>query len=114
MAETLPTDIVKILEFLASMARGYSNRLKWNEEAMLKADLMNSRGYWLGIPAPAIRAKCAALGMRQEDVDLVADLVTRAQQGRRLVAQRGYREHRFQHERPEQTEHPPRRGSQDW
>jgi hypothetical protein len=114
MAETLPTDIVKILEFLALMARGYDNRLKWNEEAKLKADLMNSREYWLGIPVPEIKAKCAELGMRREDADLVADLVTRAQHGRRLVAQRSYRDHRFKHERPEQTERPQGHGSQDW
>ena len=113
MTETLPIDIVKILEFLAEWSRGYDNHLKWNEEAKLKADLMNSRGYWLGVPVPAITAKCTALGMRGQDVDLIADLVTRAQQGRRLVPKRSYRDHRFQHERPDLEPSPPRT-SRDW
>ena len=113
MTETLPIDIVTILEFLAEWARGYDNHLKWNEEAKLKADLMNSRGYWLGVPVTAIKAKCTALGMRSQDVDLIADLVTRAQQGRRLVPQRSYRDHRFPHERPD-LEPSPVRTSRDW
>ena len=101
MTETLPIDIVKILEFLALMARGYDNHLKWNEEAMLKSDLMRNRRYWVGFPTSAVRVKCVELGMREEDVSLIADLVGRAQQGRRLVPQRSYRDHRFQHERPD-------------
>ena len=113
MTDTLPIDIVKILGFLAEWARGYDNHMKWNEEAMLKADLMNSRAYWLGVPVVAIEAKCAALGMSSEDVKLIADLVTRAQQGRRLVPQRTYRDHRFPHERPDVE--PARSGrSRDW
>lgn len=114
MTETLPIDIIKILEFLASQARGYGNRLKWNEEAMLKADLMSSRDYWLGVPVPAIRAKCTELGMRTEDVDLIADLVTRTQHGRRLVPQRGYRDHRFPHERPHPEPSKESGASRDW
>jgi len=99
MADELPADIVKILEFLASMARGYNNHLKWNEEARLKADLMHNRRFWLGFPVNAVAAKCTELGMRQEDVDLIADLVRRAQAGRRLVPQRSYRDSTFLHER---------------
>ncbi|EYR63266.1 hypothetical protein N866_01765 [Actinotalea ferrariae CF5-4] len=100
MADTLPKDIVEVLEYLAGMARGYDNHLKWNEEAKLKADLMHNRRYWRGLSLAAIRAKCRQLGMRSEDVALILDLIDRAQQGRRLVAQRGYRDFRFPHDRP--------------
>ena len=106
MTNTLPDDIVKILDFLAAMARGYDNHLKWNEEAMLKSDLMRNRRYWVGFPTSAVRVKCVELGMREEDVSLIVDLVGRAQQGRRLVPQRSYRDHVFPHDRP-QTEEPP-------
>jgi hypothetical protein len=99
MSDPLPDDIVKILEHLASMARGYDNHLKWNEEAMLKADLMHSRRYWMGFPVADVRAKCIELGMREDDVALVADLVKRAQAGRRLVPQKSYRDHTFRHDR---------------
>lgn len=106
MTNTLPDDIVKILEHLADWASGYDNHLKWNEEAKLKADLMHNRRYWVGFPTSAVRVKCVELGMCEEDVSLIADLVGRAQQGRRLVPQRSYRDHVFRHDRP-QTEEPP-------
>lgn len=41
MTDELPQGISEILEYLAAMARGYDNHLKWNELAKLKADLMN-------------------------------------------------------------------------
>lgn len=88
----LAPDIVTILEHLARWARGYDNHLKWNEEAKLKADLMNSRAQWLGFSAAAVRTKCIALGMREEDANLIADLVSKAQAGKRLIPKRSYRE----------------------
>lgn len=100
MTDTLPSDIVKILEHLALLARGYNNHLQWNEEARLKADLMHSRRYWGGFPPSVVRAKCVELGMRSEDASLIEELVARAQAGRRLVPQRSYRGSRFHHERP--------------
>ena len=110
MTEQLPEDIVDILEHLAAMAAGYGNHLKWNEEAMLKADLMANRHYWTGFPSSAVKAKCLALGMRPEDASLVAGLVAKAQEGRRLVPQRSYRDSTFRHERPQSA----RRTSRDW
>ena len=44
-----PNGISEILEFLAAMASGYDNHLKWNEVAKLKADLMNVRHRWVGL-----------------------------------------------------------------
>ena len=92
----LPNGIDGILEYLAEMAAGYGNHLKWNEVAKLKADLMNVRHRWIGVPLEAISKRCLALGMRQEDVDEIKDLVGKAQAGRRLVPQRSYRGHKFQ------------------
>lgn len=96
----LPPDIVTILEHLARWARGYDNHLKWNEEAKLKADLMNSRAQWLGFSAAAVRTKCSALGMREEDANLIAGLVSKAQAGKRLIPKQSYRDFRFSHEAP--------------
>jgi hypothetical protein len=42
-----------------------------------------------------IADRCRALGMRDEDVAQIASLVTRAQEGRRLVPQKSYRDYRF-------------------
>jgi hypothetical protein len=97
VANDLPADIAQILEFLALMASGYDNHLKWNEEAKLKADLMHNRGSWDGFPADAVFAKCIELGMRDGDAGLITDLVRRAQAGARLVPQRSYKDFRFSH-----------------
>jgi hypothetical protein len=64
------------------MARGYDNHLKWNEVAKLKADLMNARARWLGVPVTEIADRCRTLGMRDEDVTEMTDLVRKAQEVR--------------------------------
>jgi hypothetical protein len=97
MAE-LPNGIGQILEHLADMAAGYGNHLKWNEVAKLKADLMNVRHRWAGVPIDIITARCLELGMRPDDVDDIKDLLVKAQSGRRLIPQKSYRDFRF---RPE-------------
>lgn len=91
----LPPDITKILEFLATMAAGYNNHLKWNEQACLKADLMNVPERWRGVAVADIAGRCRSLDMREQDVFLISDLVRRAQSGRRLIAQKTYRDFRF-------------------
>jgi hypothetical protein len=93
--DDLPQGISEILQYLAQMARGYDNHLKWNEVAKLKADLMNVRTRWLGVSVAQIAGHCRALGMREEDVTIVASLVKKAQEGRRLVPQKTYRDFRF-------------------
>ena len=95
MSNDLPNGIPEILQYLAQMARGYDNRLKWNEVAKLKADLMNVRARWLQVSVTDIADRCRALGMRDEDVAEIVDLVKRAQEGRWLVPQRTYRDFRF-------------------
>ena len=95
MSDDLPHGIPEILQYLAQMARGYDNHLKWNEVAKLKADLMNARARWLGVPMSEIAERCRTLGMRDEDVAEEADLVKRAQEGRRRVPEKTYRDYRF-------------------
>lgn len=95
MSDDLPSDISEILQYLAQMARGYGNRLKWNEVAKLKADLMNAPSRWQGVSVSEIADYCRTLGMHQEDVAEIASLIERAQQGHRLVPQRTYRSFRF-------------------
>jgi hypothetical protein len=95
VSDSLPDSISEILQYLAQMARGYDNHLKWNEVAKLKADLMNARARWLGVPVSGIADRCRTLGMRGEDVAVVVDLVKKAQEGRRLVPQKTYRNFRF-------------------
>jgi hypothetical protein len=91
----LPNGISEILEYLAQMARGYDNHLKRNEVAKLKADLMNARIRWTGVPVSEIATQCRTLGMRDEDVTEIATLIRKAQEGRRLVPQSSYRSFRF-------------------
>jgi hypothetical protein len=91
----LPNGIDGILDYLAEMASGYGNHLKWNEVAKLKADLMNVRHRWQGVSVQSISERCKELGMRHEDVQEIQDLITKAQSGRRLIPQKSYRDFRF-------------------
>jgi hypothetical protein len=95
LVDGLPPNVAGIAEFLAMMARGYDNHLKWNEQAMFKADLMNVRERWQYVDVEAFRAKCLKEGMRREDVDELVDWLKRAKAGRRLVPTRSYRTHKF-------------------
>jgi hypothetical protein len=95
VSRNLPNGIPEILQYLAQMARGYDNHLKWNEVAKLKADLMNIPARWRGVSVSEIADYCRTLGMRDEDVTEVADLVGKAQAGRRLIPQKAYRDFRF-------------------
>jgi len=56
---------------------------------------MNVRARWLGVSVSEIANRCRTLGMRDEDVAEVANLVEKAQAGRRLVPQKTYRNFRF-------------------
>ena len=95
MSNDLPRGISEILEYLAQMARGYDNHLKWNEVAKLKADLMNVPDRWRGVSVSEIADSCRTLEMRGEDAATVVDLARKAQEGRRLVPQKTYRDFRF-------------------
>jgi len=102
----LPPSVASIAEFLAMMAKGYNNHLKWNEQAMFKADLMNARHRWTGVDVKSFSAKLTAEGMRQEDIDELVDWLKKSQAGRRLIPQRSYRSHVFNP--PPESPAPPR------
>jgi hypothetical protein len=63
MANTLLADLEQILDYIAEMARGYANRLKWNEVAKLKSDMVKVRHRWTPERAPIalVRARCLEL-----------------------------------------------------
>lgn len=91
----LPNGVDGIIEFLAGMAKGYDNHLKWNEIAMFKADLMNATDRWLVIDPNVFKAACLREGMREVDAAELTDYLRRRQQGKRLVPQKSYRDHKF-------------------
>lgn len=93
--EALPNGVDRILEHVAGMAAGYSTGLKWNEEAKLKADMMNRPERWVPITVEQVRAKCRALGMRGKDVDAIAGFLQRRKEGRRFNVQSSYRTFHF-------------------
>lgn len=93
--EPLPNGIDEILEHVAAMAAGYSSGLKWNEEDMLRADMMNRPERWQPITVDQVRAKCRALGMRADDVDTIAGYVQRRKEGRRFNVRSSYRTFEF-------------------
>lgn len=91
LADDLPDAVARIAEYLAGMARGYDNHLKWNEQAKFKADLMNSPERWRGVVPESFEAKLRSEGMREEDVAELVDWLRRAKAGRRLIPYRSYR-----------------------
>lgn len=97
-SEPLPNGVDRIVDYLARMARGYNNHLKWNEQEKLKADLMNEPDRWLVITPEQFRARAESAGMRPEDADLITDYLRRRKQGRRLIPKASYREFKFGYE----------------
>lgn len=112
-AQDLPPSVAEIAEYLAMMAKGYDNHLKWNEQAKFKADLMNARTRWYGVAPGAFAAKLRSEGMREEDILELVDWLKRAQAGRRLVPDRTYRDFTFGPP-PEAPSSDPRRSSRVW
>ena len=78
----LPDDIKKIVKSLAGWARGYNNRLKWNEEAKL-SDMMEVPERWTPERAPvdAVKAACLEAGMTEQDTKTIVDFLRKRQAG---------------------------------
>lgn len=93
--EPLPNGVDRILEYVASMAAGYSSGLKWNEEDKLKADMMNRPERWAHVTVDQVRRKCLSLGMRGADVDTIAGFLQRRKDGRRFNVRSSYRTFHF-------------------
>ncbi|WP_125612465.1 hypothetical protein [Specibacter cremeus] len=94
-SESLPNGVEGILDYVASMAAGYSSGLKWNEEDKLKADMMNRPDRWVPITVEQVRAKCRELGMRPNDIDTIAGYLQRRKDGRRFNVRSSYRDFQF-------------------
>jgi hypothetical protein len=95
-ANVLPDDVEMIIQTLAAWAKGYGNRLKWNEEAKFKSDLMQSKSRWAAdrVPANQFRERCLALGMTKQDTATLVGYLKQAQAGKRLIphaSQRGFK-----------------------
>lgn len=78
----LPNGISDILSYLAGMADGYSQGMKWNEVDQLKSDLMECPKRWEAVTPKEVRQECLHLNMKLADVDQITELVTRRKQGR--------------------------------
>lgn len=96
LVDGLPSGVAKIAEHLARMAKGYDNHLKWNEQAMFKADLMNVKQRWLPVDVAAFAAKLRKEGMREQDSSELVDWLRKAKAGRQLIPQRSYRNFKFE------------------
>ncbi|MFK0647626.1 hypothetical protein [Dermacoccus sp. BD5] len=107
----LPVDVAEIFEYLADKVSGYGY-LKWNEVAMLKADMMNVRHRWLSVDRAAFKQACRDAGMTPKEVAECVDYLDRTKAGRRLVPEATYRDFRFKPE-PE-APHPKSVVSRDW
>lgn len=95
--DRLPADVIDIVEFLGEWSAGYGY-LKWNEIARFKGDLKNMKRRWVGVDRAAFRAKCIEVGLTSKEADELTDYLKKAQAGRRLIPERGYRDDYF---RPE-------------
>lgn len=74
------------------MAKGYDNHLKWYEQDMFTADLMNVRHRRHSVDLAAFRSACLSEGMRTEDTQMLVDWLAKAQAGRRLIPSKSCRE----------------------
>lgn len=95
--QPVPEDIQRILEYLAAMAKGYGNSMKWDEEAKLKSDLMRNWQYWKPVSVEAIRIRCGELGMSLKDIRTITDMIQKRRDGRKLVPDAAYKDFEFKH-----------------
>lgn len=82
---------------MATWAAAYNNSMQLDEREKLKADLINNRQAWMGIPIEAVRRMCSELGMSLEDPNTIADLIEKAQAGKRLAPANSYKYFEFKY-----------------
>lgn len=87
--------VEEFLACIAGKAAGYSSGLKWNEKEKLKADMMNRPERWRSVTVHEVRTLCRDLGMLPDDIDTIAELLTRRKEGRRFVVRPSYRHYQF-------------------
>ncbi|WP_063131768.1 hypothetical protein [Nocardia fusca] len=93
----LPADIVKIAEFLARNAELSGGAMKWNEEAKIKASMMNEPARWVSarVSPQAIEAACCEAGLPADDAATVGEFLRKVHGGKRLVPNNQYRNFEF-------------------
>lgn len=94
MRDGLPASVADIVERLSRDAAVYGY-LKWNEQAKLKADMMNTRARWLPVRVSALREKCLSAGLSEDDTSMIVDWLKKVQDGRRLIPKSSYRSYAF-------------------
>jgi hypothetical protein len=95
----LPADVDKIMDLIGSWAE-MSGYLKWNEQAKIKADMMNVRHRWSSsrVSPEALRSKCRAVGLADDETSKVVEWLCATQEGRQLHPHRSYRRFSFEQE----------------
>ncbi|WP_280249208.1 hypothetical protein [Nocardia abscessus] len=93
----LPADIVKIAEFLARNAKLSGGAMKWNEEAKIKASMMNEPTRWVSdrVSPQAFESACREAGLPADDAATVGEFLREVHGGRRLVRNSQYRDFEF-------------------
>lgn len=84
-APELPPDVSAFLDWVGEMAR-LSGCLDWRERDRIKSDMMKVPERWTAsrVPAEALRSKCLAVGLREDETRDVIDWLLRVQAGRQL------------------------------
>jgi hypothetical protein len=95
----LPADVDEIMDLIGSWAE-MSGFFKWNEQAKIKADMMNVRHRWSSsrVSPEAIRSKCQAIGLVDDETAKIVEWLRATQEGRRLSPHSAYRDFRFKQE----------------
>ncbi|MFM9700384.1 hypothetical protein [Streptomyces europaeiscabiei] len=95
----LPADVDEIMDYIGKQAE-MSGYFKWNEQEKLKADMMTMPHRWLPsrVSIEALRNKCRAVGLAEEETAKIVEWLGKIQEGRRLRPREPYRGFRFKQE----------------
>lgn len=90
----LPADIIQIMDYIGQMRASYGH-VKWNEQAKLKASMMNEWRRWARVDPAALALRCNEVGLNGEETSEILDWLERRKQGRRLVPDSSYKTFKF-------------------
>ncbi len=92
--EKLPTEIDKILQYLADAAKDHHNTLRQHELDRLKADLMRKWNAWENVTEHQVKGRCYELKMSLADTDIIVDLLHQRRQGAEFQIEKNIRSFR--------------------
>ncbi|MEV3848134.1 MULTISPECIES: hypothetical protein [Streptomyces griseus group] len=86
----LPADVEEFMDHQIGQNVKQSGCLHWEEKAKLKEAMMDYRDRWsrFRVTPEALREKCFAVGMREDETRLVMDWLDKAQNGKHLIPSR--------------------------